>query len=77
MINNIGGGEKGKGRALVLKKYSVGIYKAGSNLLEEWFHYLRGMRTVCLRVEKCRKLSMNLCWWKSIYGINVSRNMVI
>ena len=23
MINNIGGGEKGRGRALVLKKYSV------------------------------------------------------
>ena len=35
MINNIVGGKKGRGRALVLKKHSVGIYKAGSNLSEE------------------------------------------
>lgn len=40
MINNICKDGKGMGRALVLKKYSVGNYEAGSNLSEEGFHYL-------------------------------------
>lgn len=45
----------------MLKKYSVGNYEAGNNLSEVRFHYLRVMRTVCLRVEKYQNLSMDLC----------------
>jgi hypothetical protein len=68
---------KCKRRVLLLKKYSVGNYEAGSNLSEEDFHYLWEMRKVCSRVEKMSEFIDEFILKESIYGINASRNVVI
>ena len=56
---------------------TIYILASGSNLSEEDFHYLWGMRKVCSRVEKMSEFIDEFILKESIYGINASRNVVI